>query len=230
MINSNGNNINSSTASTNAAASNPTSNFSKAIDSQSLSQKDFLQLLTTQVKNQDPTKPMDSTQFVSQLAQFSALAGVTELNTTMQGVANNIQSSQLIQGASLIGHKVLAPGNVGELAESSPFIGSVDVPASTDSVMLKIFDDKGSLVNTLNLGSQAAGAVPFSWDGRKANGQQAQPGNYKVEATYLEKNKMVGANTMIAARINGVALDANQLMLQIQNIGEISISQVAMLV
>lgn len=230
------NNLTSALSGTNAANKNNSTtqttsanSFAKSIDSQALSQTDFLRLLTTQVKNQDPTKPMDSTQFVSQLAQFSALAGVSELNTTMQGVANNIQSSQLVQGASLVGHKVLAPGNVGELTNETPLVGSVNLPTTTDSLALKIFDSAGSLVQTINLGSRAAGAIPFSWDGAGANGQKALPGNYKVEANYLENNKMVGADTMIAARVNSVALAANRLMLQIQNLGEMGIDEVSML-
>ncbi|CAK0742252.1 flagellar basal-body rod modification protein FlgD [Gammaproteobacteria bacterium] len=225
-------NIPSNTTNATSAASKAqgtTSSLAKTLDTQTMGQTDFLRLLVTQVKNQDPTKPMDSTQFVSQLAQFSALAGVTDLNTTMKGVANNLQSSQLVQGASLVGHQVLAPGNIGELSSTAPLMGAVNLPASTSSVIIKIFDSAGTFVQSFDLGSQTAGSVPFSWDGFLSGGQKAPLGNYKVEASYLENNKPVGADTMMAARVNSVALDSSGLMLQVQNLGEVSLNAISML-
>ena len=217
------------TQSKNAAPAQSASSLAKTLDSQSLSQTDFLKLLTTQVKNQDPTKPMDSTQFVSQLAQFSALAGVTELNTTMKGVANHLQSSQLVQGASLVGRQVLAPGATGELSGTAPLMGAVNVPASTSSVTLRIQDASGSLVQSFDLGAQPAGTLPFSWDGTRSDGKQAPNGIYHVEASYLENNKPVAADTLMAARVNSVSRDSSGLVLDIQNLGPMGLDKVSML-
>jgi len=197
--------------------------------SQALGQTDFLKLLTTQLKNQDPTKAMDSTQFVSQLAQFSALAGVTDLNTTMKGVATNLQSNQVVQGASLVGRQVLAPGSYGELSDTAPLTGAINMPDSSDAVTLQVQDSTGQLVQTLNLGTHQAGMVPFAWDGIRSDGTQAPSGTYQVKANYLQDNKQVAADTLVAARVNSVALGSSGLLLEVQNLGEVGLDQVSML-
>ncbi len=197
--------------------------------SQSLSQSDFLQLLVTQVKNQDPTKPMDSTQFVSQMAQFSSLSGITSLNTTMTGVAQSMQSSQLLQGALLVGQQVLAPGSSAELSSTTPLMGAVTLPASASGVTVQIADASGNSVQTISLGTQNAGQIPFSWDGTQANGKQAPSGTYQISASYLQNNQAVAASTQVAARVNSVALGSSGLMLDIQDVGKMNLSQVSMI-
>lgn len=223
--------ITTNTTNTNTATVTPKSvnSLAKTVDTQTLSQSDFLQLLVTQVKNQDPTKPMDSTQFVSQLAQFSSLAGVTELNSTMQGVAQNIQSGQLIQGASLVGHQVLAPGSIGELSESTPLIGAVNLPSATNGLTIKILNEAGAIVQSFDMGNQSAGLIPFSWDGTNSDGTKSPLGSYYVEASYLENDKVVGANTLMAARVNSVSLNSSGLTLAVQNLGEVNLDEVEML-
>jgi len=223
--------ITANTTNTQNTSATPQSvnSLAKTVKSQTLSQGDFLRLLVTQVKNQDPTKPMDSTQFVSQLAQFSALAGVTELNSTMQGVAKNVQSAQLVQGASLVGHQVLAPGSIGELTENFPLTGAVKLPNATNGLTIRIMDGAGSLVKSFDMGSQNSGLIPFSWDGTHLDGSKAPFGNYYVEANYLENDKLVGANTLIAARVNSVSLASAGLTLSVQNLGEMNLEQVELL-
>ncbi|CAK0778261.1 flagellar basal-body rod modification protein FlgD [Gammaproteobacteria bacterium] len=223
------NTTNAASAANTATRTSESNPLSAINQDKSLSQKDFLTLLVSQVKNQDPTKPMDSTQFVSQLAQYSALAGITDLNTTMKGVATNLQSNQLVQGTSLVGHQVLAPGSRGELSDASPLMGAINLPASTNSVTVQVQDSAGHLVQTLNLGNQQTGMVPFSWDGTLANGQQAPSGTYQLKATYLQGDKQVAADTLVAARVNSVALGSSGLTLRLQDLGEMSLDQVSML-
>ncbi len=196
---------------------------------QALTQGDFLKLLVTQVQNQDPTKPMDSTQFVSQLAQFSSLAGITSLNTTMTGVSNSMQTSQLLQGTALVGQDVLAPGSVADLTSTTPLMGAVTLPASSNGVTVKIADTSGNVVQSINLGSQQAGNVSFSWDGMQANGKTAPVGTYQISASYLQNNQPVNATTLVAARVNSVALGSSGLSLELQNIGTMNLSQVSMI-
>ncbi|CAK0761520.1 flagellar basal-body rod modification protein FlgD [Gammaproteobacteria bacterium] len=212
-----------------AAASTGSSAFSALSSSKTLGQTDFLKLLTTQLKNQDPSKPMDSTQFVSQLAQFSALAGVTDLNTTMKGVSSSLQSSQLVQGTSLVGHQVLATGSRGELTDTLPLTGAVNLPASTNSLTVEVQDAAGHTVQTLSLGNNSAGTIPFSWDGTLANGQHAPSGTYQVKASYLQDGKQVTADTLVAARVNSVALGSSGLVLELEDLGEVGLDQVSML-
>src|SRR4051812_6621537 len=80
-----------------------------AAKKQELGQGDFLRLMTEQLKNQDPLKPMESTQFLAQLAQFTSVQGIQNLNTSFGSLASSLTSNQALQGASLVGERVLVP-------------------------------------------------------------------------------------------------------------------------
>src|SRR3954451_17623249 len=75
-----------------------------------LDQKDFLQLMVAQLKNQDPFKPLDPSQYVGQLAQFSSVSGLASMNTQISSLTNSLRGNQVLDGASLIGRTVIAPG------------------------------------------------------------------------------------------------------------------------
>jgi len=211
----------------NASAPSGNSALGALSGAQSLGQTDFLKLLTVQLKSQDPTKPLDSTQFVSQLAQFSSLAGITSLNSTMQGIATNLQSNQLLQGASLVGKDALVPGNTGVLsATHTSFSGSVAVPASTSSVTVKVYDEKGTLMQTLDLGTQQSGLAAFTWDGTCADGSTAPPGKYTVKAEYQDNGKTVAADTLMSGRVVSVAITGSSLALDVEGIGVTTLDQV----
>ena len=79
------------------------------------------------------------------------------------------------------------------------------------------------------MGTQQAGQVAFSWDGTQSDGQQAPAGTYQVNATYLQDGKPVTATTSVAARVNSVALGSSGLMLDVQDLGQMSLSQVSMI-
>jgi len=78
-----------------------------------LGQQDFLELMITQFKNQDPFEPMDNGDFLGQLAQFSTVSGIESLNQGFAGLSESMQSDQILQAASLVGHTILASTPVG---------------------------------------------------------------------------------------------------------------------
>jgi flagellar basal-body rod modification protein FlgD len=194
----------------------------------SLGQDDFLRLMVTQIKNQDPTKPMDPTQFLNQLAQFSTVSGISDLNTTMQGVAQGLQTGQVMQAAGLVGHRVLVPGTVGRLSATASLEGAIDLTASTNSVMLKVYDANGAAVQNIDLGVQPAGLVPFNWDGTLANGRQAPAGVYQVEAEYAQDGKRVAAEVLMANQVESVTVGTSGQgpRLEVQDLGEVTLDQV----
>src|SRR5262245_27745526 len=117
-----------------------------------LNQEDFLTLMITQLKNQDPFKPMDPAQYVGQLAQFSSVSGLADMNKQISALTTSLRGNQVLDGASLIGRTVVAPGNDIYLPEADGKPrgpqGVVTVPAGASSVQLVVRDSAGVLVKT----------------------------------------------------------------------------------
>lgn len=129
---------------------------------QALGKDAFLQLLVTQLKNQNPLDPQDNSAFVAQLAQFSSLEGITTLNSTVSGLAGNYNSSQALQASSLVGRNVIVQTNTAQLDDPTKGLtGSVTVPSSIAGGTVTITDKDGKTVRTIDLGSRAA-APPAS--------------------------------------------------------------------
>jgi flagellar basal-body rod modification protein FlgD len=130
----------------------------------------FMTLLVTQLKNQDPTAPMDNAQITSQLAQLSTVTGINNLNTTLTSLQG---SSQTSQAASMIGHGVLVTGTSVQLQAGKSVLG-VDVATAADSVKVVITDPvTGKDVRTIDLGAKAVGTYPLAWDGLPDGGTTA---------------------------------------------------------
>src|ERR1700723_1417617 len=130
----------------------------------SLGGADFLTLMLAQLKNQDPTSPVDSNTFLTQLAQLSEVQGITSLNTSFSTLSNSLTSNQALQASSLLGHQALVNTSTATLAAGAPMTGAVNVPQTTSQVTLSITDSNGNVVNQINLGAQSAGLANFSWN------------------------------------------------------------------
>jgi flagellar basal-body rod modification protein FlgD len=167
--------------------------------STSLGQEQFLKLMTTQMTHQDPTKPMENGQFLTQIAQFGTVSGIQDLQKSFGDFAGSINSSQALQATSLVGRQVSAPGTKGVLGVGGDITGDINLTGSATSVKVAITDaTTGEVVQTVDLGAHSEGRVPFSWDGTNSNGVMSNPGVYKIEATaYVD-----GTNTVLETDIN----------------------------
>lgn len=214
--------INSPTAAP-ASASTSTSSTSNS----QLSQQDFLKLLTTQLKNQDPMQPMQNGQFMSQMAQFGTVQGIQSLQQSFANFSQSMTSGQSLMAASLVGHNVLVPSQVGTL-DASGMSGAVDVPNDASAVNVNIYDSAGQLVRSLPLGSQLAGTVSYHWDGLSNSGQQAAPGTYVVKAQAVSGGSTSDLQNLSAARVNSVTLgkSGSGLTLSLAGLGDTAFSQV----
>src|SRR5262245_23961488 len=130
-------------------------------DKKEMGQEDFLHLMVTQLKNQDPFKPLDSGEFLGQLAQFGTVQGLSGLQTSFDGLASSLVSNQALQAASLVGRTALVESDHGAIAAGGSLDGAVDVPAATGGVALEIRTAGGQVVRHLQLGPQAAGLASF---------------------------------------------------------------------
>ena len=200
-----------------------------ADNSQSLGQDAFLRLMITQLKNQDPFKPLESGQFLSQLAQFSTVAGVKDLQKSFADLSASLVSNQALQASSILGRSVLVSRSSGLLPSGGTLSGAVDVPAGATSVAVNITNQAGELVRQINLGAPARGLSDFSWDGVRADGTAATPGVYNVSAQAIVNGKpQGGANVLVNARVESVtiAADKSGLTLSLEGLGDIAFSDV----
>jgi len=193
-----------------------------------LGQDDFLLLLTTQMTNQDPTKPMENGDFLAQMAQFGTVEGINGLQDSFQEFAGSITSNQALQASSLIGKSVEFTGDSAYLDLTRPLSGSLALESSANDVSVNILGQNGELVKTINLGTQAAGSTKFSWDGLKDDGSYAPPGVYKIQA----QGQVGGANTAlvtsVVAKVDSVDLGDGQagIALNLGQAGRVDFNQV----
>lgn len=195
----------------------------------SLNQDEFLKLMTTQMTHQDPTKPMQNGEFLTQMAQFGTVSGIQDLQQSFKDFASSISSNQALQAASLVGRSVSVSSDQGLLSAGGDIKGSVDLSSSSPNVTLKILEPAtGNIIATKSLGSQSAGPVSFAWDGTNNNGNLANPGVYKVQV----ETQVDGVNTVlqpdIQARVDSVSMDSskNSLKVNLSGLGPVDFSQV----
>ena len=150
---------------------------------QTLSQEDFFSLLTEQLANQDPTKPVDNDQMVAQMTSFTMADGIEQLNDKFSDFATSMTSNQALQASSLIGQEVLLQGDIGYIsAEGQNVSGVVIADQSVQNLEITIENETGEIIKSINVGTQAAGNIEFNWDGTDANGNNMPVGNYVVRA------------------------------------------------
>ncbi|MCQ3001450.1 flagellar hook assembly protein FlgD [Pseudomonas syringae] len=181
---------------------NPTA--TKTSSNDALGKDAFLQLLVTQMKNQNPLEPQDNGEFVAQLAQFSSLESMQNLTTTVDGIAGLYQSSQALQASSLVGRSVIVNAGATSVDTAKGMTGSVVVPSSSSTTSVKIYDAQMNLVKTVDMGSQSAGTSSFSWDGTNEAGEKVASGNYSFVASGSLDGTPTGLSTYLPATVNSV--------------------------
>lgn len=195
---------------------------------ETLGQSEFLKLMTTQLQNQDPMKPMESGEFFSQIAQFSLVSGVEELQTSFQQVADAMQSTQTLQASAMVGRSVLVPGDTVSLAAGGAVAAGVTLPASTGKLVVGVVDSSGQLVRRLDLGTQPAGDVTFTWDGLDGNGAAAPAGNYRLVAQMDYDGEAVALETLVTSKVNSVVVGKNGqgITLNLSNNGQVGLADI----
>lgn len=204
-----------------------------------LGQAEFLNLLMVKMQNQDPLKPQDDTQFIAELAQFSELEQSEKLNENFATLSAAMMSNQALQASSLVGRKVTVPGSEASLLVGDVVSGSVDLPASTNSVKIDIYSKAGALVDSLDIGAQSAGPMLFRWDGKfmEINGElldwtSSNPdgqgsGDYRFQVSASIDGKPTQLDTSLSANVNSVTIGANgALTLNLAGLGPVALDDV----
>jgi flagellar basal-body rod modification protein FlgD len=196
--------------------------------SDGLDQDAFLELMLTQIKNQDPLNPMESGDFLSQMAQFGTVNGITELNNSFATLSGSLQSSQALQASTMVGNIVLVPGNKSELVAGGQISGAVDLNSSTSNLVLNISDASGQSVRQVDLGSNTAGITKFIWNGLDDSGDPLPAGTYTIEAAALINSTAVAQSVLVNAKVESVSLNktGGEPLLNLGGLGTVSISEV----
>ena len=194
----------------------------------SIGQDEFLKLMTTQLNNQDPLKPMEGGEFFSQIAQFSSVAGIQELQKSFSQVASAMLSNQALQSSAMVGRTVLIPASEGELKEGGNIQGSIDLPSSTSELAVGIYDTAGQLVRQMNMGPQTGGSVGFNWDGVMDNGKTAPAGRYQIKAITQVDGNPFAAETFVTAKVDSVIMGklGQDVTLNLGAMGQLGLSDV----
>ena len=185
----------------------------------------FLTLLMTQLKNQDPLNPTDANQMTAQLSQISTVSGIEKLNASMDKLLASYSSTQNMQAAAMIGKTVLTAGNTLELGAEGA-VGGISLDAAAERVTVTIKDASGKVVQTQELGKQAAGVVNFVWDG-KSDAEAALPaGNYTFAVDASNGSDPVKATALAAGMVNALTLATDGVSLQLANNKSVAYSDI----
>ncbi|TZF88824.1 flagellar hook assembly protein FlgD [Cognatilysobacter lacus] len=190
-----------------------------------LGQADFLRLMTEQLKNQDPLKPLEGTQMLGQLAQFSTVQGIQGMQGALGAVANVMESDQTLRAASLVGHDALVDTDTVQLQAGTGMNGEI-VATSAGSINVEIVDAAGQVIDRVPVDAPGAGNVAWGWDGKTADGRTAPAGTYTIRATTGTGASAQALSTRIAAHIDSVSIEASGLVLNLAGIGPRPLSSV----
>ena len=176
----------------------------------------FLKLLVTQMKYQDPMKPMDSAQMTSQIAQLNTVEGINQLNVTVSNLQASLMASQSMQSASLIGKTILADGNSISLLNGSANL-SMRLEGAAESVVIDVINASGRIIKSTDLGASAAGIKSFTWDGSTNEGGTAPNGQYTFQVNAKKLNQAVAVTPLTQATVSGVELTSAGPQLSLNN-------------
>ncbi|MBS0378657.1 MAG: hypothetical protein JSS29_09235 [Proteobacteria bacterium] len=215
-----------SSATTTGTGSSPSVNSALPSNMQ-ISQAGFLQLISTQMQNQDPLNPTDPTQFLSQIEGLSEVSSLQSLQTSISGLTSGLQASQVISGTSLLGHSILASGNTATLSSGGSVSGAVTAPSGASELVVKVSNSAGSLVDAFAVAPQSSGYTPFTWDGTTIQGTAAPAGQYTIQVSAAVGNTAEAVSPMIYSKVNSVTIDPTTQALQLNTSnGTVALSSV----
>ena len=187
----------------------------------------FLELMIAQLEHQDPLSPQENGEFISQLAQFSQVEGVDNLNESVGGMATAMRSTLALQASTLVGRSVRVPTDVGAYDGQTPMTGVAVLPSAATNVHVRISDAQGREVRMLDYGTRDGGNLPIAWDGRNGDGQQLPAGRYSVKAEGNFGDGNAAAQVELLANVNSVSIAANgEVVLNVAGVGAVPMGDV----
>ena len=178
----------------------------------------FLTLLTSQLKNQDPLSPMDSTQFTNQLVQFSQVEQQININSNLSSLIGLTQQNIASNVVNYIGKTIEGPSNQAPLIDGN-LRASYNLTAKAASANIAVKNADGDIVYSKAVDA-TQGVHEFTWDGKDANGIQQKDGTYALEVTALAADgSTVDTSTTVFGKVTGVTSVNGTTTLLLGNIG-----------
>jgi flagellar basal-body rod modification protein FlgD len=171
----------------------------------------FLKLLTTQLQYQDPLNPMDNTAFTAQLAQFSSLEQLTNLNDKFDDMLASQTGLTTLQALGFLGREIEAPVDRLRLVEDGTMPFRITLDRETAQTRVSVVNHQGEVVAALDLGALSAGVHPVTWDGRTNQGVAAPAGDYYLEAAAIDANgNPIAAQVLGTQAVTGIDLSGDE--------------------
>ena len=186
----------------------------------------FLKLLVAQLNNQDPMNPLDNAQMTSQIAQINTVTGIQQLNQTMQSMAEQFNSLQVMQGTALIGRNVMTDGSSLAVADKAGK-GGFEIPSVATNVKIEVTTAGGQVVDTIDLGAKAAGRHTFDWDASQYTGSTE---GLQFRVTAVNGSTKLDSTALNLAKVTAAGAEDGQLVLSLSNGKTINYSQIKALV
>lgn len=184
---------------------------------------DFLALMTAQLKNQDPFQPVDNSQMVAQMAQFSSLSGITEMSSTLKTIASQLSGGSLNEAIGYVGKNVLVQGSTAYPRTTGGLAGAVALEKDATNVTVTIKDKDGNTLKTIEMGKETKGAVAWDWDGKTDDGKDAGEGPFNVSVTATDGTGNVKAYPLVWAPVTAVSMGSDgKPVLTLPGIGNVS--------
>jgi flagellar basal-body rod modification protein FlgD len=206
--------------------STQTPNFGSVTKKDELGQAQFMQLMIAQLKNQDPSKPMDPSEFLGQLAQFGTVSGIQSMQNSLTSLSDALRGSQVLGGTSLVGHYVLADASEAVLGDTGSVAGTTQIPEGATSASIVITDASGQLIRRMPISSQE-GEAEFLWDGTTDLGTRAPAGSYTISAMASVGGSAEQLSTQLVGHVGSVSIDPTDHSLTLNtDLGPISLGKV----
>jgi flagellar basal-body rod modification protein FlgD len=192
-----------------------------------LGQSDFLKLMTTQLQNQDPFAPMDNGDFIAQMAQFSTVTGIQDMNASLGKLVEEFDQARIATASNLLGHSVLVPGNIGRPDDEGQLHGVLDLPEATISTQLNYVDaDTNNSLFKEDLGPRTAGLVGFKWSDIPEE-ILASNKRIKIEALIDTGNGPEQLSPSIYSKVISASVgtgETKQVLLNVEDYGDLDVS------
>ncbi|MBW1735940.1 MAG: flagellar hook assembly protein FlgD [Deltaproteobacteria bacterium] len=183
-----------------------------------LGRDDFLTLLVAQLKHQDPLNPLDSAQFTAQLATFSSLEQLFNVNENLEELKYSDEKAVRLQSLDILGKEIVARGDVLSLKGSDAARGrfTLDSPADCS---IQVIDSNGYAVRHITLGTLSPGEHTFQWDGRDDAGIRQDPGIYGFQVVAVDEGgQVLDVESRIIGRVTGINLEDPSPLLYVDEI------------
>jgi flagellar basal-body rod modification protein FlgD len=179
----------------------------------------FLQLLTTQLQNQDPLSPMDANQFTQQLVEFSSVEQAIKTNSNLEQLLSVVRSDQIGRSLDYLGTEVEAAGQTIRLDGTTPAQVNYQLDQAASDVVISIYDQAGHLVATRRQGAGDVGSHSVAWDGRDQNGQPLPQGLYRVEIAAKDAaGQPITVGTTVRGVVDGVEMMDDKVFLSVDGV------------